>query len=71
MNKNRFVCDEESELFNSLFEFTLKRDPELVDCQKYMPPNITYKSPIIQIEIIEILATLLRNVIVEVNIEQF
>lgn len=56
---------EEYGLFNSLFEFALKRDKELADCQKYMPPNVTYKSPIIQNELIEILAETVRDEIVK------
>lgn len=33
--------NEEYSLFNSLFAFALARDPELVNCQKYMPANAT------------------------------
>lgn len=65
---NRFQWDsdtnEEYSLFNSLFSYALERDPELVDCQKYMPANATYKSPAIQNEIIELLAQILRKSIV-------
>lgn len=56
---------EESELFNSLFEFTINRDSELAACQKHMPPNVTYKSPIIQNEFIQILNDLVRDIVVK------
>lgn len=57
--------DEESGLFNNLFQFTMDRDTELAACQKYMPPNVTYRSPIIQNEFIEILANLVRSAVVQ------
>lgn len=56
---------EETGLFNSLFEFALKRDPELVKCQQNMPKNATYKSPLIQNEFIRIIAHQLRKKIVD------
>lgn len=56
---------EEGGLFNSLFEFAMKKDPELVVSQKHMPPTTTYKSPQIQNELICILAQLLRASIVD------
>lgn len=56
---------EEGGLFNSLFELVLKKDPELIACQKYMPPNVTYKSPQIQNELIGIMAQVLRASIVD------
>lgn len=55
---------EEGGLFNSLFEYTMQKDKELVACQKYMPKNVTYKSPQIQNEFIAIIAELLRESIV-------
>lgn len=55
---------EEGGLFNSLFEFAMNRDPELIASQKHMPPHITYKSPRIQNELISIVAQLLRESIV-------
>lgn len=56
---------EEEGLFESMFEFSMKKDPRLVDAQNAMPPNVTYRSPTIQNEIIAILADMLRNQIVE------
>lgn len=55
---------EEGGLFNSLFEFAMNRDPQLIEYQKHMPKNATYKSPQIQNEFISILAHLLRASIV-------
>lgn len=55
---------QEGGLFNDLFAFAMERDPELVDCEKYMPSYAKYKSPEIQNEIIAILAKLLRESIV-------
>lgn len=55
---------EEGGLFNSLFEFAINRDPQLIESQNHMPPNTTYKSPKIQNEFISILAQLLRESIV-------
>lgn len=56
---------DESGLFNQLFEFSMQKDPHLAECQKYMPPNVTYKSGKIQNELIEIIAHLLRKSIVK------
>lgn len=59
---------EEGGLFNSLFEFAMKKDTRLVECQTAMPPNITYKSPQIQNEFISILAHEVRaNIVKEVK----
>ncbi|KAJ6644666.1 Zinc finger MYM-type protein 1 [Pseudolycoriella hygida] len=55
---------EEDGLFNSLFDFAKERDPDLVECEKFMPSNAKYTSPEIQNEIIDILAELLRESIV-------
>lgn len=57
--------NEEVGLFNELFEFARNNDPELVACEKYIPMNATYKPPLIQNEIIDILASLLRDSIVQ------
>lgn len=55
----------EEGLFDGMFEFAMEKDQRLVEVQKAMPPNITYKSPTIQNEIIGILAETLRNTIVK------
>lgn len=55
----------EGGLFNSLFEFALNRNEKLIECQKHLPPNVTYKSPIIQNEFIDILASMVRDVVVK------
>lgn len=60
---------EEESLFNSLFEFAIERDPRLSDSQKAMPANITYKSPNIQNEFIQILAEIVRSTIVKEIVE--
>lgn len=54
----------EDGLFNNLFQYTLKNNVELQKCQQYMPKNALYTSPIIQNEIIAILAKLVREQIV-------
>lgn len=56
---------EEGGLFNGLFEFSMEKDLRLLECQKAMPPNVTYKSPNIQNEFIEILAHTVRENIVK------
>lgn len=56
---------DEGGLFNSLFEMMLLKDPKLVESQKFMPPGITYKSPEIQNQIIDILAKELRQSIID------
>lgn len=56
---------QEGGLFNGLFEFACHNDPELAACAKFIPSNATYKSPLIQNEIIAILAKLLRAKIVQ------
>lgn len=55
---------EESGLFNAIFEIMLAKDTHLVACEKHMPANARYKSPLIQNEIIDILAEMVRNDIV-------
>lgn len=60
--------NEEGGLFNSLFEIMLQKDTKLMDCQQSMPPNVPYKSPDIQNELIDITAkTLRQNIINEVR----
>lgn len=59
---------EEGGLFNSLFEIFLMKDAKLVNCQKFMPPNVSYKSPRIQNELIDVIAKKLRqNIVNEVR----
>ncbi|XP_055304939.1 uncharacterized protein LOC129569799 [Sitodiplosis mosellana] len=56
--------DKEGGLFNNLFEYNLENDEHLRHCQEQMPANATYTSPLIQNEIIQIIADLLREKIV-------
>lgn len=56
---------EEAGLFNSFFEYALRKDAELVACQKHMPQNATYLSPQIQNEFISIMAHLVRESVVK------
>lgn len=59
---------EEEGLFNDLFELLIKKDSRINECQKAMPPNITYRSPDIQNEFICILAHSLRaSIVKEIN----
>lgn len=55
---------EEKGIFNALFEYACTNDSELANCRKFIPSNATYKSPLIQNEIIDILAVLVRSKIV-------
>lgn len=55
---------EEEGLFNKLFEFKLRDSAELRECQKQMPKNATYTSPIIQKEIISIITKHVKLLIV-------
>lgn len=58
----------ETGLFNGLFDFTLNRDAKLRECEKAMPPNVNYRSPQIQNEVIELWSTALTERIAdEVN----
>lgn len=59
------ISESESGLFNSLFDFTLTRDAQLRESEKAMPPNVTFKSPQIQNEMIGLLANSLCTQIVE------
>lgn len=55
-------------MFNSLFDFIMKRDEHLRECQLAMPANATYKSPQIQNELIKLIADELQKVIAtEIN----
>lgn len=59
--------DEYSEtgLFTNLFEFSMRNDEKLAQCQAVMPRNALYTSPNIQNEIIEIMVDLVRQQIVD------
>lgn len=62
------IAESETGLFNSLFDFTLTRDAKLRESEKAMPPNVTYKSPQIQNELIGLLAdSLCAQIVEEVN----
>lgn len=62
------LSESETGLFNGFFEFTLTRDAKLRECERAMPPNITFKSPQIQNEIIEMLSiALTHQIVTEVN----
>lgn len=55
-------------LFNSLFNYIMKRDQHLQECQLAMPANATYKSSTIQNELIQLIADELQKLIVaEIN----
>lgn len=59
---------EESSLFNSLFQFMMRRDPLMIEAEKSLPPHLTYRSPSIQNEVISITAQLMRQELVaEIN----
>lgn len=64
-------CNEENHevgLFQNLFKFSLVKDEHLRRCQEVMPSNATYTSPNIQNEIIQAIADVLREMIVnEIN----
>lgn len=55
----------ESGLFQSLFEFSLKKDPKLQKALKMIPRNATYSSPEIQNELITSAVRCTRNAIIE------
>lgn len=55
----------ESSLFNSLFQFMMRRDPHMIESEKSFPPNLTYRSPRLQNEVISIIAQLMRQKLVE------
>ncbi|XP_031329369.1 zinc finger protein 862-like [Photinus pyralis] len=48
-------------LFNKLFEYTLRKDKFLAECQIHIPRNAIYTSPEIQNEIIEVMAEMVRS----------
>ena len=60
------VLDENSSmgLFLSLFEYTMRKDPELTRIMKTIPQNAHYTSPQIQNEIIEMMSKLVTEEIV-------
>lgn len=55
----------EEGIFRNLFEYTLHKDAKLRTCQDAMPKNDTYLSPLIRNELIEIIANLTRQEIVQ------
>lgn len=55
----------EDGIFQNLFEFKLKDNEYLRECQECMPRNATYTSPEIQNEIISIIAQVVRKAIIE------
>lgn len=62
----------ETGLFQNLFKFTLERDEKLRDCQNAMPANGMYTSAIIQNEVIQLIADVLRQkIILEINEASF
>ena len=60
------MLDENSSmgLFFSLFEYTMRKDPELTRIMKTIPQNAHYTSPQIQNEIIEMMSKLVTDEIV-------
>lgn len=59
---------EERGLFKNLFEYTLKKDKYLLECQLQIPKNATYTSPEIQNEIITVITEIVReNIVQEIN----
>lgn len=66
------LSESETGLFNGFFEFTLTRDAKLRECERAMPPNITFKLSQIQNEIIELLSkSLTGQISTEVSIALF
>lgn len=62
----------ESGLFTTLFEYSVEKDTKLKECLTCMPKNATYKSPKIQNELIEIMATMTREKIInEINSAEY
>lgn len=57
--------DMESGLFQHLFQFKLKDNDQLRACEHAMPRNATYLSPIIQNEIIDLLAKTVQQAVVQ------
>jgi len=55
----------ESDLFQALFQYTVKKDKHLAECVKIIPANATYISPLIQNDIINIIAKYLKEQISE------
>lgn len=56
---------QEKSLFRNLFEYTVQKDEKLADCIKNIPSNATYLSPDIQNDIIQIMADIVTENIVE------
>lgn len=56
---------QEDGIFRNLFEFRLKDDKYLRECQETMPRNATYMSPEIQNELIAIIAKIVQTDIIE------
>jgi len=60
--------DKEQGLFKNLFEYTLKKDKYLLECQSQISKNATYLSPEIQNEIIAVITEFVReNIVQEIN----
>ncbi|KAK6188646.1 hypothetical protein SNE40_004785 [Patella caerulea] len=63
-----YVYNNDSGLFNSLFEYTLLKDSRLREIGATIPKNASYKSPEIQNDIIDIMASMVsKDVANDVN----
>lgn len=65
-------ASEEDGIFNALFKYTLEEDEKLKKCHKVMPRNALYTSPIIQNELISVIAVYVRDKMVrKINKSQY
>lgn len=55
----------ENGLFEKLFNYTHKINPEFAKWESHMPQHFTYRSPDIQNEVIKLLATMVREQVAE------
>lgn len=55
---------QENSLFRNLFEYTVRKDDKLAECIKHIPANATYLSPEIQNNLIDIMAEMVAQSIV-------
>ena len=61
--RGSYVKDEKSEssLFQALFQYMVKKDKHLAECVKIIPENATYPTPLIQNNIIDIMAKCVKK----------